>query len=52
MDEKSPCFEGLFFRNEAGIPGFEPRYTDSKSVALPLNYIPTIYCIVTQFFNK
>ena len=35
---------------EAGIPGFEPRYTDSKSVALPLNYIPMTFIFYHNFF--
>ena len=51
MDEKSPSSDGLFFRNGAGIPGFEPRFMDSKSGALPLNYIPTTILIVTQFLK-
>ena len=26
----------------AGLPGLEPRYTESESVVLPLNYSPRV----------
>ena len=40
-EEKKTPKLGPFLCKKAGIRGFEPRLTDSKSGALPLNYIPT-----------
>ena len=30
----------IYYKGVAGTLGFEPRITDSKSVVLPLHYIP------------
>ena len=36
----------------AGIPGLEPRYAESESAVLPLNYIPNCESIIKPLARK